>query len=333
MTDPHAFSSLMHSLSPDEVHQTAEEVRALIAIGETELQNVTEHRDEKLEIRDAAKSDRDVAQNSLTDTLGLLGDANDQVVKLETQLAAAKDSVTTATDAKTAADERQVVEEGLRDEEIARVEDERDTLEHVKDLLEDILPDEVSEQGTEEPEEEEPEEPADDDLSEALIGLTSNPRRKLLSMSRTTRILSDPSFINTLANADPQAVLEVIELIDKMIAAGEDDIQAAVDKAQAAADAAVEAGEVLDEANAHQTLTESLLSAEKVTVSSLETERDNKQVVVDEKNDILDDAQAKLDIWEVILHDESTRIGGERGILEDAEKKLLTLEDVIKTLE
>merc|ERR1712150_284851 len=250
------------------------------------------------------------------------------VVKLETQLAAAKDSVTTATDAKTAADERQVVEEGLRDEEIARVEDERDTLEHVKDLLEGILPDEVSEQGTEEPEE-----PADDDLSEALIGLTSNPRRKLLSMSRTTRILSDPSFINTLANADPEAVLKVIELIDKMIAAGEDDIQAAVDKAQAAADAADEAGEVLDGANAHQTLTESLLSAEKVTVSSLETERDNKQVVVDEKNDILDDAQAKLDIWEVILKDESTRIGGERGILEDAETKLLTLEDVIKTLE
>lgn len=336
MTDPHAFSSLMHSLSPDEVHRTAEEVRALIDIGETELQNVTEHRDDKLEIRDAAKTDRDGAQNSLTDTLGLLGDANDQVGILETELAAAKDLVTEATNSKTAADEREADELAARNVETARIDDEKKTLEDVRDLLEGLLPDEVPEEGTEdeEPEEgtEEPEE-EDDDLSEALIGLTSNPRRKLLSMSRTTRILSDPSFIKTLANADPEAVLEVIELINKMINAGEDDRKAAVDRWQGAVDAAVAAGEFLDEKNAHQSLTESLLSAEKVTVSSLETERDNKQVVVDEKNDILDDAQAKLDIWAKILEDETSRITGERGILEDAEKKLLTLEDVIKTLE
>jgi len=338
MTDPHAFSSLMHSLSPEEVRQTADEVEALIGIGETERQNVTDHRDAKLEIRDAAKTDRDAEQDSLTETLGKLGDSNDEVTRLKTELVAAKELVTEATNAKAAADEREADELVAKNTEIARVDDEKATLERVKALLEGLLPqaEESEEPAEEEPAEEEPaeEEPAEEEpVGEALIGLTSNPRRNLLSMSRTTRILSDPSFIKTLQNADPEAVQRVIDLIVKMLDAAEDDRQAAIDKWQDAVDAALLAVQDLEAAKAHQSRTEGLLSTEEGTVSALETERDNQQDVVDEKQSILDAAQAKLDTWQQILDDETARIDHEKGILEDALAKLLTLEKVIQTLE
>merc|ERR1712228_79195 len=113
------------------------------------------------------------------------------------------------------------------------------------------------------------------------------------TMSRTATLLSNPSFIATLVHADPAAIKQLIELVEGLLQKGEDDRQKAIGELDAAVTAASVAAQNVDDAQATKVRIEGDL--------------------------------ADIGIKQTLLDDETARIDGEKGILDDSHGKLVTL--------
>jgi len=318
MSDPHAFSSLMHSLSSGEVQKTVDDITALLVLGENARDAATATRDAALGVRDAARGVRDAAQDDLTSILGALQTSNEEASRLQGELTNTEALIVTREEEKRDADEKVVNEQSELAAEEARIDSEAETLRKVLTILQGFLAEETPEK--QDSQETTPEEPGESLLATA-------------TMSRTATLLSNPSFIATLVHADPAVINQVIGLVEGLLQNGEDDRQKAIGERDAAVTAASVAAQNVVDAQATKVRIEGDLADEGITIQKLESDRDSSQGILNDKQVILDDAERELGIKQALLDDETARIDGEKGILDDAHGKLVTLVEVITTLE
>merc|ERR1711994_85186 len=170
-------------------------------------------------------------------------------------------------------------------DEIARVDEEKISLERVVTILEGMLP------------------PGDEaNLDIDIIG------RRLLS--RTTTFLSSKSLIASLQQADPATLQQVLDIVNNLIQEGEDDRQYAIGEYNdRVAEAATAAQNLIDAetalANREQELTDAgVVTADMTNIAV------GKSAVEVEKRGIRDAKQKKLDTQIAFTNREIARIDG-----------------------
>jgi len=192
-------------------------------------------------------------------------------------------------------------------DEIARVDEEKISLERVVTILEGMLP------------------PGDEaNLDIDLIG------RRLLS--RTTTFLSSKSFIASLQQADPATLQQVLDIVNNLIQEGEDDRQYAIGEYNdRVAEAATAAQNLIDAetalANREQELTDAgVVTADMTNIAV------GKSAVEVEKRGIRDAKQKKLDTQIAFTNREIARIDGEKAALENVLALVLQLQKIAELL-
>jgi len=192
-------------------------------------------------------------------------------------------------------------------DEIARVDEEKISLERVVTILEGMLP------------------PGDEaNLELDIIG------RRLLS--RTTTFLSSKSFIASLQQADPATLQQVLDIVNNLIQEGEDDRQYAIGEYNdRVAEAATAAQNLIDAetalANREQELTDAgVVTADMTNIAV------GKSAVEVEKRGIRDAKQKKLDTQIAFTNREIARIDGEKSALENVLALVLRLQKIAELL-
>jgi hypothetical protein len=295
--EPHLFSQVLSDTSPADAQAALDAVNALIAVGEAE---------------------RGVAEHNLSVATGIWSEANNHWQN-------AYDAEQTALGEQTAAEEAEADATQARDDaisyrdemnedhvnkaaavpgakanmesEIARVDEEKATLEDVIDILNGIL-----------------------SPKDIQVG------RKLLS--RTTTLLSNPVFLAALAKADPGAVQQVIDKVNELIQAGEDDRNFAIGNWRTKVAEAEAALQALIAAEAELSKRENEL----VDATAVRVEKtgiaEGKTAVEVEKRSVRDAKQEKMDIQAEFTNREIARIETEKVIYE----KALHLLDILKKI-
>lgn len=312
MQDPRAFTTLVNSLKPDEVRATKAEIRALIDIEEKKRQEATAAVEAKTTKRDAAQKKFDDATSDLDSTLQKLQLSNDKIgdindaIKDQKELIKSKQANLAA--AETTLDNRQNEYEKVK----VRVNNEKSVLNQVLGLLQKLK---------------------DGDAGKDFVSKFETETKGLALLSRTSKLLANPSFISTLAKADPKAVQKVIDLINQLIVDAEEEEEAALNAQTVAEDAKKKAEVELTDAQTKLTDLEKDLNSENDKVLLLKKEEESKTAVQLVEKNLLDKAQKELKAKEDILASEETRINGEQGILLEGEKHLGVLSNVLDVLE
>jgi hypothetical protein len=186
--------------------------------------------------------------------------------------------------------------EQFMNEEIARVDEERATLEEVLDILNGLLP-----------------------AAEIQVG-----RRNLLS--RTAVLLSNPVFLAALAKADPTAVQQVIDMVEGLVQTGEDERNFAIGEYHhRVAEAEVARVNLVNPRAALEARESELEDATEVRIEKTQI-AEGKSAVEVEKRGVRDAKKDKLDDQTEFTNREIVRIDAEKVILEAS----LNLLDILK---
>merc|ERR1719362_1531917 len=187
--------------------------------------------------------------------------------------------------------------------EIARVDEEHETLNQVLDILKGLLP-----------------------AAEIQVG-----RRSLLS--RTTTLLSNPVFLKQLAQADPTAVGQVITLVNGLVETGEEEKNYAIGEYHhRVAEAEVARQNLVDARAALQARESELVDATEVRIEKTQI-AEGKSAVEVEKRGVRDAKKDKLDDQTEFTNREIARINAEKIILEKSLELLDILREIMVLLE
>jgi len=174
--------------------------------------------------------------------------------------------------------------------EIARVDEEKASLEKVQDILNGLL------------------------ANGGKAAVETSHVRNLLS-SRTAVFLSNPAFLSSLNSADPAALQQVLDIVLNLLQEGEDDRQSAIQAYNdRVSEAATAAQNLVDAETALATREEELVAAGEHTAAMTDIAVGKSAVEV-EKRGIRDAKKKKLDVQIAFTNREIARIDGEREIL------------------
>jgi len=186
--------------------------------------------------------------------------------------------------------------------EIARVDEEKVSLERVVTILEGMLPPD-----------------ADIEMGRRLL-------------SRTTTFLTNPAFIASMQQADPAALQEVLNIVLGLIQEGEDDRQFAIGEYNdRVSEAATAAQNLIDAESALALREQELVDAGVVTADMTEIAVGKSAIEV-EKRGIRDAKQKKLDTQIAFTNREIARIDGEKSALENVLALVLRLQKIAELL-
>jgi len=312
MQDPHAFTTLVNSLKPDEVRATRKEIAALIGIeeekrkaAENDVQASTIQRDAAKKVSDDASSDLSQAELKLQETKDDIEDIEANIVK-QKEIIDAKGKTLAVADKtlENAKAELQKVSDS--------VANEREVLEKVLVLLQKLK---------------------NGDAGKDFVSQVEKETKGLVLLSRTSKLLASPSFISALTKADPAAVQKVINLIIQLIQTGEKSVADAKAAVVTAESEQLKAADELSEAKEILTGLEKDLADEKTNAIQLENIVNIKAGVHKAKRAALAEAEKDLEGKQTILDNENKRINGEKAILLEGEKHLQVLTDVLDVLE
>merc|ERR1712228_789261 len=146
--------------------------------------------------------------------------------------------------------------------------------------------------------------------------------RSLLTSSRTAIFMSNPSFISSLQQADPQALQAVLDIVNNLLEEGEDARQSAIGKYN---------DRVSDAETALAVSEQELVDAGDVTVDMTNI-AEGKSAIEVEKRAIRDEKQKKLDVQIAFTNREIARIDGEKASLEEVLKLTRLLQKIAELL-
>jgi len=311
LKDPHAFTTLVDSLEPDEVRTTKAEIRALIDLEEEKRTVAQNAVNEKTVARDAVKLDFDAATNELAATSGELRTAQDNVEDLKTQIANQENLISSKTLAVQTATTKAANLKVEYDNVKESVRKEKSVLDTVLDLLKNLK---------------------NGDAGKDLISQVEINTQGLKLLSRTSKLLTNPSFLSALAKADPEEVQKVIDLVDQLITAGIQSESDALQKLTDAQNAQSTAEQELQTCKNDLTALEKQLEAEEQKVAALVILKASKTSIQKSLQENLNKAQEELDAKQVILDAENERINGEQEPLKKGENNLSILAEVLDVL-
>jgi len=285
------FSDALSKTSPTDIQDNIDGLQSLIDKGEAS--------------REMALHNQSVAQGIYDNALGIWQTAFDEEqVALGNQKEAEEDeaAAVVARDSAIAFKNQRIAEKATADNavppaeawmnsEIARVDEEKASLEKVQGILDGMLA----------------------NGGKAAVEI-SQAGRNLLS-SRTAIFLSNPSFLSSLNSADPAALQSVLDIVLNLLQEGEDDRQSAIGAYNdRVSEAAVAAQNLVDAETALATREEELVAAGEHTEAMTEIAVGKSAVEV-EKRGIRDAKKKKLDVQIAFTNREIARIDGERAIL------------------
>lgn len=279
------FTSALSDITPDDIAACLQDIRDLIGIGEAS--------------RDLALLNQSIAQGIYDDALGVWQAAYDEeqaalgVQKnAEEAQEAARVAVESAiaftgqkSDEKDAADNAVPPAEETMNNEIARVDEEKISLLKVKNILAGMI----------------------DDASFVQTG------RKLLRDTRTVALFTNPSFLSTLENADPEALQQVADIVDNLIEKGEEDRNYAIGEYNDRVSEAAAAAQALTDAQTAQANREQELADAKEHTAEVTEIAQGKSAIEVEKRGIRDAKDHKLDVQKAFTAREIARIDGEKA--------------------
>jgi len=277
----HLFSQVLSETTPDDIASHIADLENLIQLGEDSRAVALHNQSVAQGIYDNALNNWQIAYDEEQTALG------NQLAAEEAEAAAvvardnAIDFKNQRIEEKSVADGRVPPAEKFMNDEIARVDEEKAALEKVKEILEGLLPAEG---------------------------------RRLLS--RTTTLLTHPSFLASLSLADPAAVQQVLDIVLNLIQEGEDARNFAIGEYNdRVSEAEVAAQNLVDAETALASRESELLDATALR-EELTSVAEGKSAVEVEKREIRDEKQEKLDIQIAFTNREIARIDGEKAILD-----------------
>jgi len=302
------FSEQLTRTSPQDIETNRAEVRGMLDIGEQQRELALHNQSVAQGIYDHHFGIWQNAFNEEQAALGVQKSAEEAeaaaVVKRDNAIAFKNKRI----EEKNAADVRVPPAKAWMDSEVARVDEEKASLERVQSILEGLMP---------------PSPPAE------FVEI-KNIQRHLLS--RTSQFLSDPAFISSLQQADPAALQQVLDIVLNLLQEGEDDRNAAIGAYNdRVAEAAVAAQNLVDAETALAVAEEELVAAGVYTAEMTEIAVGKSAVEV-EKRKIRDQKKKKLDVQIAFTNREIARIDHEKSILENALSLVLLLQRVAELL-
>lgn len=302
MTTKKLFNSALSLTTPAEIEDCRSDLQGLIDIGEASRALALHNQSIWQGIFDEAYGIWNAAYNEEQTALG------NQKSAEEAEAAAlnARNEAISFRDArkqdKSDADDRVPPALATMNSEIARVDEEKISLERVVNILEGMLPPD-----------------ADIEMGRRLL-------------SRTTTFLSNPAFIASMEQADPAALQQVLDIVNNLIQEGEDDRQYAIGEYNdRVAEAATAAQNLIDAETALANREQELVDAGVVTADMTEIAQGKSAIEV-EKRGIRDAKQKKLDTQIAFTNREIARIDGEKSALENVLALVLQLQKIAELL-
>jgi len=249
--DPKAFAATFEKANPEAVQSVIDLVNDLIAEGQDKKANIIAEHEDAIVATNDAKEELAVALNELETATGERIECDDEVVRLQGVLAQKQKDESEASAAKVQSSGVLTDAQNWMDSEVARVDKEKASLEEVKDIL-----------------------------SQLPSGF-----RRLLSSSSSLLPLG---MLSSISKTDPEAVAQLVALVDELVAAGE---QVRTDVTQARNDAKADLDiktEIWNDAVSATAAAEDALAAQ-------ETAAANKLVVQNAKREVFDAATSKKD--------------------------------------
>lgn len=302
------FSEQLTRTSPGDIESNRAALRAMLDIGEQQRELALHNQSVSQGIYDHHYAIWNTAFNEEQAALGVQKSAEEAeaaaVIKRDNAIAFKNKRI----EEKNAADVRVPPAKTWMDSEVARVDEEKASLERVQSILEGLMP---------------PSPPAE------FVEI-KNVQRHLLS--RTSKFLSDPSFISSLQQADPAALQQVLDIVLNLLQEGEDDRNAAIGAYNdRVAEAAVAAQNLVDAETALAVAEEELVAAGVYTAEMTQIAVGKSAVEV-EKRGIRDQKRKKLDVQIAFTNREIARIDHEKSIIENALSLILLLQRVAELL-
>jgi len=303
------FTQALSATTPGEIQECIDDIQGLINLGE--------------DSRSLALYNQSVWQGIFDEAYGIWKAAYDEEqVALGNQKEAEEDEAAALNKRNEAiafrdqrteekADADNLVPPALKfmNDEIARVDEEKASLEKVQAILEEMI----------------------DNGGEAIErGMTNV--RSLLTSSRTAIFMSNPSFISSLQQADPQALQAVLDIVNNLLEEGEDARQSAIGKYNdRVSEAATAKQNLIDAETALAVSEQELVDAGDVTVDMTNI-AEGKSAIEVEKRAIRDEKQKKLDVQIAFTNREIARIDGEKASLEEVLKLTRLLQKIAELL-
>lgn len=282
-------------LSPPEVKKSIDDFKYLVGLGEDSRKMAIKNLTKRQNYFDNSYAEWKKAYDALQVALGNQKEAEEAEVKA-TQ---ARDDAIAFRDQKinekNAADALVPPAEAWMNEEISRVASEDEALRKVKDILEKLI------------------------AGESLVQNSVNQGRSLLGVRRrTVTLLTAPSFISSLANASPERVQEVLDIVMNLIKEGQEAEEDATNKYNARVAEAATAKQNLENAETELDLRRKELS--NAIDHKNEMIQNAKNAADHEKKmrEIRDEMKNLLDIQRDFTDREIKRIDFEKEILLEA---------------
>jgi len=249
--DPKAFAATFEKANPEAVQSVIDLVNDLIAEGQDKKANIIAEHEDAIVATTDAKSELAVALDELETAAGERVEADEEVVRLQGVLVQKQTAESDASAAKVAATGVLTDSQNWMDSEVTRVDKEKASLEEVKDIL-----------------------------AQLPSGF-----RRLLSASSSLLPLG---MLSSMSKTDPEAVAQLVGLVDDLVAAGE---QVRTDVTQARDDAQVDLNTKTQTWNDAVSAT----AVAEDTLAAGQTDAGNKLVVQNAKREVFDAATSKKD--------------------------------------
>jgi len=288
-------NNVVDDLTPPDVKKSIEDFGGLVAKGEHSRSVAIANQTRRQLIYDDAFAAWKKSHEDLETALGNQKEAEDkEKIALEKRDAAIKFRDQKIKE-KNHADSLVPPAKKWMEDEIARVAEEDEALQKVKKILEKL----IAEAPTAE--------------------LSTSTSRSLLGLARrTVTLMTAPSFIASLTNADPKRVQEVLDIVLNLIKEGQEAEQDATDKYNARVHEAKVAADNLAEARHQLSLREQeyadAIAFRKQKVSEAEAAAAHE----DEMREIRDEMKTLLEIQIDFTNREIARIDHEKAILDEA---------------
>lgn len=288
-------NNVMDDLTPPDVKKSIEDFESLVAKGEASRKVAIFNQTRRQLIYNDALAAWKKAHEELQDALGKQREAEEAEEKATNARDAAIKFRDQKIREKNAADALVPPAKKWMEDETARVAEENVALQKVKNILQKLI----------------------DDSS--LVEDSTSMGRSLLGLGRrTVTLLTAPSFIASLTNADPARVQEVLDIVLNLIKEGEAAQKDAEDKYAARVGEAKVAAQNLQEALHQLSLREQELrdatAHRKQMVSEAEAAADHEADMAE----IRDEMKNLLEIQIDFTHREIIRIDSEKAILDEA---------------
>lgn len=288
-------NNVMDDLTPPDVKKSIEDFESLVAKGEASRKVAIFNQTRRQLIYNDALAAWKKAHEELQDALGKQREAEEAEAKATNARDAAIKFRDHKISEKNAADALVPPAKKWMEDETARVAEENVALQKVKNILQKLI----------------------DDSS--LVEDSTSMGRSLLGLGRrTVTLLTAPSFIASLTNADPARVQEVLDIVLNLIKEGEAAQKDAEDKYAARVNEAKVAAQNLQEALHQLSLREQELRDAIAHRKQMVNEAEAAAAHEADMAEIRDEMKNLLEIQIDFTHREIIRIDGEKAILDEA---------------